>query len=105
MAKKIKLGDFNRLRIVKKVDFGLYLDGGNEGEILLPSRYVPEDAGIGDELDVFLYLDQEERLIATTETPLAKVGDFAYLEVKWVNEYGAFLGWGLMKDIFYLSSG
>ena len=100
MSKKIKLGDYNRLRIVKKVDFGLYLDGGNEGEILLPSRYVPEDAGIGDELDVFLYLDQEERLIATTETPLAKVGDFAYLEVKWVNEYGAFLGWGLMKDIF-----
>ena len=100
MAKKIKLGDYNRLRIVKKVDFGLYLDGGDEGEILLPSRYVPENVGIGDELDVFLYLDQEERLIATTETPLAKVGDFAYLEVKWVNEYGAFLGWGLMKDIF-----
>ncbi len=100
MAKKIKLGDYNRLRIVKKVDFGLYLDGGDEGEILLPSRYVPEDAGIGDELDVFIYLDQDERLIATTETPLAKVGDFAYLEVKWVNEYGAFLGWGLMKDIF-----
>ena len=100
MAKKIKLGDFNRLRIVKKVDFGLYLDGGDEGEILLPSRYVPENVGIGDELDVFLYLDQEERLIATTETPLAKVGDFAYLEVKWVNEFGAFLGWGLMKDIF-----
>lgn len=64
---KIKLGDYNRLRIVKKVDFGLYLDGGDEGEILLPSRYVPEDAGIGDELDVFIYLDQEERLIATTE--------------------------------------
>ena len=94
MAKKIKLGDYNRLRIVKKVDFGLYLDGGDEGEILLPSRYVPEDASIGDELDVFIYLDQEERLIATTEPPLAKVGDFAYLEVKWVNEYGAFLGWG-----------
>ena len=66
MSKKIKLGDYNRLRIVKKVDFGLYLDGGDEGEILLASRYVPEDAGIGDELDVFLYLDQEERLIATT---------------------------------------
>ena len=66
MAKKIKLGDYNRLRIVKKVDFGLYLDGGDEGEILLPSRYVPENVGIGDELDVFLYLDQEERLIATT---------------------------------------
>ena len=91
MAKKIKLGDYNRLRIVKKVDFGLYLDGGNEGEILLPipRLTVPEDAGIGDELDVFIYLDQDERLIATTEKPLAKVGDFAYLEVKWVNEYGA----------------
>ena len=100
MSKKIKLGDYNRLRIVKKVDFGLYLDGGDEGEILLPTRYVPEGVGIGDELDVFLYLDQDERMIATTETPLAKVGDFAYLEVKWVNEYGAFLGWGLMKDIF-----
>ena len=99
MANKIKLGDYNRLRIVKKVDFGLYLDGGDEGEILLPSRYVPENVGIGDELDVFIYLDQEERIIATTEKPLAKVGDFAYLEVKWVNEYGAFLGWGLMKDI------
>ena len=94
MSKKIKLGDYNRLRVVKKVDFGLYLDGGDEGEILLPTRYVPEGVSIGDELDVFIYLDQEERVIATTETPLAKVGDFAYLEVKWVNEYGAFLGWG-----------
>ncbi len=94
MSKKIKLGDYNRLRIVKKVDFGLYLDGGDEGEILLHPATFLKNVGIGDELDVFLYLDQEERLIATTETPLAKVGDFAYLEVKWVNEYGAFLGWG-----------
>ena len=77
MANKIKLGDYNRLRVVKKVDFGLYLDGGDEGEILLPTRYVPEGVGIGDELDVFLYLDQDERMIATTEKPLAKVGDFA----------------------------
>ena len=69
MAKKIKLGDFNRLRIVKKVDFGLYLDGGDEGEILLPSRYVPENVGIGDELDVFLYLDQEERLFSPRSSP------------------------------------
>jgi predicted RNA-binding protein (virulence factor B family) len=96
----IKLGDYNKLNVVKKVDFGLYLDGGKAGEILLPSRYVPEGTEIGDELNVFIYLDQEERVIATTEQPLAKVGDFAYLEVKWVNEYGAFLGWGLMKDLF-----
>lgn len=96
----IKLGDYNTLQIVKKVDFGLYLDGEEEGEILLPQRYAPQKAEIGDEIDVFLYLDQEERLIATTEKPLAKVGDFAFLEVAWVNQYGAFLKWGPIKDLF-----
>ncbi len=96
----IKLGDYNRLTVVKSVDFGLYLDGGDEGEILLPSRYVPKGARIGDELDVFIYLDQDERLVATTQQPFAKVGDFACLEVSWINEYGAFLNWGLMKDLF-----
>lgn len=97
---KIKLGDYNNLKIVKSVDFGLYLDGGDEGEILLPSRYVPENYKIGEELEVFIYLDQDERPVATTLHPLAKVGEFAWLEVAWVNEYGAFLNWGLMKDIF-----
>lgn len=97
---KIKLGDYNRLTVVKSVDFGLYLDGGDEGEILLPSRYVPKGARIGDELDVFIYLDQDERLVATTQQPFAKAGDFACLEVSWINEYGAFLNWGLMKDLF-----
>ncbi len=96
----VRLGDYNSLRIVKKVDFGVYLDGGKDGEILLPQRYVPENCNIDDEIEVFIYLDQEERIIATTETPLARVGDFAYLEVAWVNEYGAFLKWGLMKDLF-----
>lgn len=97
----INLGDYNILKVVKSVDFGLYLDGGDDaGEILLPKRYVPEGTAIGDELEVFLYLDQEERLIATTERPLAKVGDFAWLEVSWINQYGAFLNWGLMKDLF-----
>lgn len=96
----IELGKFNRLKVVKSVDFGLYLDGGEEGEILLPSRYVPEESRIGDELDVFLYLDNEERLVATTLTPLVQVGEFACLEVAWVNQYGAFLNWGLMKDLF-----
>lgn len=96
----IKLGDYNILTVVKKVDFGLYLDGGDEGEILLPRRYVPEGAEPGDTMEVFIYLDNEERLVATTEIPLAKVGDFAYLEVAWVNQYGAFLNWGLMKDLF-----
>ncbi len=96
----IKLGDYNTLKIVKSVNFGLYLDGGNAGEILLPTRYVPKNAKIGDELEVFIYLDQDEKLVATTLHPLAKVGDIACLEVAWVNEYGAFLNWGLMKDLF-----
>ena len=96
----IELGKFNRLKVVKSVDFGMYLDGGEEGEILLPARYVPEGCEIGDELNVFLYLDNEERLVATTSTPLVQVGEFAYLEVAWVNQYGAFLNWGLMKDLF-----
>ena len=96
----IELGKFNRLEVVKEVDFGMYLDGGDEGEILLPDRYVPEGCQIGDMLNVFLYLDNEERLIATTLTPLVQVGEFACLEVAWVNQFGAFLNWGLMKDLF-----
>jgi predicted RNA-binding protein (virulence factor B family) len=97
----ITLGDYNTLRIKKRTDFGLYLDGGEDvGNILLPTRYVTADMQIGEEIEVFLYLDQEERLIATTEHPVAKVGEFAYLEVAWTNEYGAFLKWGLMKDLF-----
>lgn len=96
----IKLGKFNQLEVVKEVDFGVYLDGGDSGEILLPTRYVPEECKPGDLLNVFIYLDNEERLIATTLTPLAQVGQFAYLEVNWVNQFGAFLDWGLMKDLF-----
>lgn len=96
----IKLGDYNILKVVRRVDFGLYLEGGDEGDILLPSRYVPEGARPGDTMEVFVYLDNEERLVATTEIPKAKVGDFACLEVAWVNQYGAFLNWGLMKDLF-----
>ena len=96
----IKLGDYNKLRVTKEVDFGLYLDGYDEGEILLPARYVPQGAKPDDELNVFIYLDQDERLIATTERPLVKVGEFGFLRVAWVNQYGAFLDWGLMKDLF-----
>ncbi len=96
----LKLGDYNTLRIKKRTEYGLYLDGGDEGNILLPNRYVTRDMKIGEEIEVFIYLDQEERTIATTEHPLAKVGEFAYLECAWTNEYGAFLKWGLMKDLF-----
>lgn len=108
----IKLGDYNTLKMVKVAErpnphsfggkeiFGIYLDGGAAGEILMPQKYVPENIKEGDEVRCFVYLDQDERPIATTETPLAKVGDFAYLKVNWVNEHGAFLDWGLMKDVF-----
>ena len=85
---------------MKRVDFGLYLDGGDAGEILLPKKLQPRNYQIGDEIEVFLYLDTEERLVATTEHPLCKVGEFAFLEVAWVNKYGAFLKWGLQKDLF-----
>lgn len=96
----LKLGKFNLLKVVKEVDFGVYLDGGEEGEILLPSRYVPENIKPGDEINVFIYLDIDERLVATTLRPYVQVGEFACLEVAWTNEFGAFLNWGLMKDIF-----
>jgi len=96
----IKLGEYNLLEVVKEVDFGVYLDGSEDGEILLPTRYVPQGCKPGDVLNVFIYLDMDERLIATTLRPYVKVGEFACLEVAWVNQYGAFLDWGLMKDLF-----
>jgi hypothetical protein len=96
----INLGRYNTLRVVKRVDFGFYLDGGDDGEILLPMRYVPDGLAVGAEIEVFIYLDQDEKLVATTLRPLATVGEFAWLECAWTNEYGAFLNWGLMKDLF-----
>ena len=97
----IKLGDYNILTIIRRAEQGLYLEGDEQsGDILLPNRYIPEGAKIGQDLEVFIYLDQDERLIATTERPLAKVGEFAWMECAWVNEYGAFMKWGLMKDLF-----
>lgn len=93
------LGKINPLKVVKLVDFGVYLDGGSDGEILLPKRYVPEVCEIGDTVPVFIYNDSEDRLIATTETPYVMVGQFAALEVVEVNEVGAFLDWGLMKNL------
>lgn len=87
------------LRIVKTVRMGVYLDGGALGEILLPTRYIPAGAAPGDKIEVFLYFDSDDRLIATTEKPLAKVGEFACLKVKAVNQFGAFLDWGLPKDL------
>lgn len=93
-----KLGDFNKLEIVKERDFGLFLDS-EVGEILLPTKYVPDNVEVGDSIDVFVYKDSEDRYIATTLTPKAKVGDIAFLEAKDINKYGAFLDWGLEKEL------
>ncbi len=95
----MQIGHYNRLRISKQVDFGVYLEGGAYGEILLPRRYVPSSVQVGQELEVFIYLDSEDRLIATTEKPLATVGECAFLRVVDVNRHGAFLDWGLPKDL------
>ena len=96
----IALGNYNTLRVTRFSDHGAYLDGGPLGEILMPKKYVPRSLRPGDEIEVFVYLDQSERLVGTLETPLARVGDFAYLRVAWTNEFGAFLDWGLTKDLF-----
>ena len=94
------LGKRNILSIVRASAPGLYLDGGELGEILLPGRYIPADLKPKDKLDVFVYRDSEDRLVATTETPHAVVGEFACLKVKVVNQnVGAFLDWGLAKDL------
>nr|WP_026463704.1 S1-like domain-containing RNA-binding protein [Adhaeribacter aquaticus] len=95
----VAIGDYNDLEIIKEVDFGVYLDS-DDGEILLPTKYVPEDFRVGQTIRVFIYRDSEDRIIATTLQPKAKVGDFAVLEVKQTNNYGAFLDWGLEKDLF-----
>jgi hypothetical protein len=94
-----EIGVLNNLRVVKEVDFGVYLDGGEHGEILLPRRYIPENCKVDDCVRVFIYPDSEDRLIATTEKPYAMAGDFALLKVVAVNSVGAFLDWGLPKDL------
>lgn len=95
------IGRMNTLEVVKHTDFGLYLDGGLEGEILLPKRYIPTDTPSeeGDWLNVFVYLDSEDKLIATTLTPKIMVGGFASLKVIDINPVGLFLDWGLPKDL------
>ena len=94
------LGKRNLLSIVRESTPGLYLDGGALGEILLPGRYIPPNLKPKDKLDVFVYRDSEDRLVATTEIPHATVGEFAFLEVISINDrVGAFLDWGLAKDL------
>ena len=96
----LQIGRFNTLTLTRFTDHGAYVDGGDVGEILVPKAYVRPEWRPGDTQRLFVYLDQSERLVATAESPLAQVGDFACLEVAWVNEHGAFLSWGVMKDLF-----
>ncbi|UZJ61689.1 S1-like domain-containing RNA-binding protein [Pseudomonas sp. KU26590] len=95
------VGRYNSLQVVKHTNFGLYLDGTQDGEILLPNRYIPKDIPSEDEdwLNVFIYLDSDDKLIATTEKPKVQVGEFASLKVVEVNSIGIFLDWGLPKDL------
>lgn len=95
-----EIGKTNNLRVVKKISIGCYLDGGEHGEILIPRRYVPEDIKVDEYIDVFIYFDSEDRIIATTEEPKIKLGEIAMLKVVSVTHAGAFLDWGLPKDIF-----
>ena len=94
-----EIGKINNLQVVKILDHGIYLDGGDLGEILMPRRYVPENCQVSDALDVFIYLDSADLLLATTETPYVMVGECAYLKVIDVNQAGAFMDWGLPKDL------
>lgn len=96
----VKIGKVNNLKIVKKVEFGLYLDGGEFGEILLPKKYINDEVDIGDFINGFIYFDSEDRIIATTKIPFAQVDEFAFLNVVDVSRIGAFLDWGLEKDLF-----
>src|SRR5436309_14919170 len=95
----IKVGEYNVLKVLREVEFGFYLDDGAEG-ILLPKRFVPEGLAIGDEIKVFIYHDSESRLVATTQQPYGITSDIVKLKVVAVTNQGAFLDWGLMKDIF-----
>lgn len=95
----VEIGNYNELEVAKFVDFGVYLDS-EDGEILLPLKYVPENLELGDKLNVFIYRDSEDRMIATTLKPKATVGQFAALEVKDSSKIGAFMEWGLEKDLF-----
>ena len=94
-----KIGQYNTLSVIAIKTNGAYLDAGSLGEVLLPNRYVPEQCKVADQLKVFIYADSADRLIATTETPFAQANQFASLKVSQVNKMGAFLDWGLPKDL------
>ena len=96
----IQIGDYNKLIILRDTEPGLFLGDSEDQEVLLPNRYVPENFEIGEQIDVFVYLDNEERLVAVTDHPYIKKGEFALLRCNSVNDIGAFLDWGLVKELF-----
>lgn len=96
----IHLGEINTLSIVRETEQGIYLEDEENNEVLLPNRYIPESYKIWDKIDVFVYLDNEERLVAVTDKPYIKKGDFALLRCNAVTELGAFLDWGMLKELF-----
>lgn len=96
----MKLGEINTLEILRESDHGIYLIDNNDEEVLLPNRYVPAQFKIWDKIDVFIYLDNEERLVASTDIPYIKKDEFALLRCNQVNNFGAFLDWGLVKELF-----
>jgi hypothetical protein len=96
----IRLGEYNTLEILRETDPGLYLGDTEENVVLLPHRYKPDNFNIGDMLEVFVYLDYEERPVATTLTPHVLLNDFGYLHCSDVNEFGAFMDWGVQKQLF-----
>ncbi|HHF3148254.1 TPA: S1 RNA-binding domain-containing protein [Vibrio diabolicus] len=96
----IKIGQINSLEVIKKADFGVFLDGDDYGSVLLPNKYVPESTEIGDHVDVFLYFDSESQLAATIERPIAQVGEWGLMKIEGVNATGAFVNWGIKeKDL------
>jgi predicted RNA-binding protein (virulence factor B family) len=95
----LKIGEFNRLTIARRVAIGAFLTDG-ESDVLLPKKYLPEIIDLGEEIKVFIYLDQQQRPVATTLRPYIRLNDFSYLRVSFVNKFGAFVDWGLEKDLF-----
>lgn len=96
----LNIGVDNTLTILRDTKVGLFLGGEGEEEVLLPNKYVPKEYKIGDEITVFLYLDHEERPVATTLEPYIYLNEFALLRVNYINQFGAFMDWGLEKDLF-----
>ncbi|MDX1773393.1 hypothetical protein DFR65_102185 [Oceanihabitans sediminis] len=96
----IHIGEYNTLTIIRETEPGLFLSDADDNEVLLPNRYVPEAFEIGENIEVFVYLDNEERMVAVTDKPYIQRNEFALLRCNEVNNYGAFLDWGMLKELF-----